>query len=194
MDAIEYLKAVATVEACRGGYGFKIERSDVSEATYVKVRRDQTWYGIRIAAHPPYYASSADYEQILVPLQVENLPELADAEVDLVRAIHTGGRVVADPQETAFALLEALREKRGRTILRAQHRTVWKWDENALLWHLLRVDDRTATLADEERLSSYRPLNAPEIRLTSAEQSAVRHRLNLRAEWSHEEARKFAVA
>jgi hypothetical protein len=194
MDAIDYLKALATIEACRGGYEFKIERSDVSEATYVKVRRDETWYGIRIASHPHYYASSADYEQVLVSLQVENAAELADAEADLVRSIHDGGRIVADPQETAFALLEELRAKRGRTIVRGDQRTVWKWDEDALFWRLLRVDNRAATPADERRLAHFRPLNAPEVRLTSAEQSAVRHRLNLRAEWAHEEAQRFAVA
>ena len=67
-------------------------------------------------------------------------------------------------------------------------------DEHALVWQLVRVRDRTATPQDEERLATRQPGSAPEVRLTSAEQSAVRHRLNLRAEWSHEEALKFAIA
>lgn len=194
MDAIRYLKAVATVEACRAGCEHVIERSNVSEATYIKLCRGGAWYGIRIAAHLPYYVSSADYEQILVPLEIENVAEVADAEADLVRAIHHGGRVVADPQETAVALLQALRTKRHGTIARGARRSVWRWDEHALVWRLVRVRDRTATPQDEERLATRQPASAPEVRLTSAEQSAVRHRLNLRAEWSHEETLKFAIA
>lgn len=194
MDAIEYLKAVATVEACRGGYEYTIERSNVSEATYVKLRRDDTWYGIRIAAHVPYYASSADYEQILVPLEVLGAAEVAEAEAHLVRAVHHGGRIVADPQETAIALLQALRAKRHGAVVRGEQRTVWRWDENVLTWRLVRVDDRPAAPADEELLAQNHPGNAPEVHLSSAEQSAIRHRLNLRAEWSHEETLKLAPA
>ena len=161
---------------------------------YVKIRRSEAWYGIRIAAHLPYYASSADYEQILVPVEVAGVDELADAEADLIRAIHHGGRIVADPQETAFALLEALRAKRNGTNARGEQRSFWRWDEETLGWRLLRVDGRPATAEDVDRFASRHAGNAPDVRLTGAEQSSVRHRLNLRAEWSHEEMRKFAPA
>lgn len=43
-----------------------VERSSGSEARYLHIRRSDTWFGIRIAAHFSFYACSRDYFQVLL--------------------------------------------------------------------------------------------------------------------------------
>ena len=102
-----YLAGVAVEAARQAGWECHCEQSDRSEATYIKVRRGEFWFGVRIACHEPWYACSADYLQILVPLWVESIEHLADAEFRLCEAVRVGGLVIADPAEVDLALHHA---------------------------------------------------------------------------------------
>ena len=102
--------------------------------------------------------------------------------------------MVADPDEVGEALLRALRAQRDRTVAQGGENTVWRWNEAALAWRLIRIGDCAAEPGDQEPFRAQAPSGAPEARLSSPEQSGIRHRLNLRARWSQEEARRFAAA
>lgn len=191
MDAIEYLTAVAVVDACRAGHEYRIERSSRSEATYIKVCRGGTWYGLRIASHLPYYRSSADYEQVLVPRAVESAAELADAAAAVAAGVTTGGRVVADPSEVDEALFAAWRRLRHDVTAETSPGVRWTWDEDRLRWLPSPPADRRAASAEGRASNEEAPRDPPRPSLSPREESAIRHRLNLRAAWAHDEQQRF---
>jgi hypothetical protein len=146
VESVPYLAGVAVEAARRAGWECLCEQSDRSEATYVKVRRGEFWFGVRIACHEPWYACSADYLQILVPLWVESIEQLADAELRLCEAVVQGGLVIADPTEVDLALHQALatiRERSPGAVLsgasqsavrtRLNFRARWTFDEMQVL-------------------------------------------------------------
>ncbi|MFH5804736.1 hypothetical protein [Alienimonas sp. DA493] len=195
VDSIEYLHAVAVLACVRSGMRYRIDRSDRSEAFYVKLFRPDGgtgghWWGTRVAAHLPVYRCSQDYAQIHVPRVVEDPAELQTAERELVRQIETGGRVVADPEEVREAMFAAFRQKRDGVERAGPAGGRWRWREQSLQWRLIGVDDRPAkdVPGDVRRLvARFAPPAPPDVRLTPREQSDVRRRLNARARWAHEE-------
>ena len=195
IDSVEYLHAVAVLTCVRAGLGYEIERSDRSEAFYVKVFRDGaagpgTWFGTRVASHLPVYRCSQDPAQIHVPRTVADPAELADAERRLVREIRAGGRPVADPDEVREALFAAFREQRDGAERPGPAGTRWRWRERTLRWKLTSVDGvPAADVPDGVRraVARFAPPDAPDGRLAPREQSAIRHRLNARARWAYDE-------
>ena len=142
IESVPYLTGIAIEEARQAGWECHCEQSDRSEATYIKVRRGEFWFGVRIACHEPWYACSADYLQILVPPWVESIEQLAHAALRLCDAVTQGGLVIADPAEVDFALLQALamiRERSPGAVLsgamqsavrtRLNFRARWTFDE-----------------------------------------------------------------
>lgn len=101
--ALDQMLHAAALEAECCGYELVLERSDRSEARYLHVCRQGTWFGIRIATHLPVYACSRDYSQIItsrVPLSDERA-----YYVRLMREkVRDGGRIVANPQCVASYL------------------------------------------------------------------------------------------
>ena len=187
MDAIEYLTSVAVVEACRSGWPYRVERSDRSEAVYVKVLRDGHWRGLRIASHTPFYRCSADYEQVLVPRLVEGVTALADAEAAVVAAVRAGGTVVADPEEVHEALFRAWRDLRHGVEREGAGGTRWRWDETSLRWKSVSGLHNPGRDGDEADLA---PTDPPRQVLRPGAESDVRHRLNVRAVWAFDEQAK----
>ena len=197
-DAIEYLHAVAVLACVESGLKYRIERSDRSEAFYVKLFRPEAdpgggggaWWGTRVACHSPVYACSRDYAQIHVPRTVAHPDELAGAKRALLRVIRTGGEPVADPDEVAEALFAAFRARRDGAERDGPAGTRWRWAERTLRWRLTAVDGvpAAAVPTDLKRsLARFAPPDAPDGRLPPREQSAIRHRLNRRARWAREE-------
>ena len=115
IESVPWLAGIAVEAARQAGWECLCEQSDRSEATYIKIRRGEIWFGVRIACHEPWYACSADYLQILVPPWVESIEQLAHAELRLCDAVRHGGLVIADPAEVEFALHQALTTIRGRS-------------------------------------------------------------------------------
>ena len=196
VDAIAYLHAVAVLECARAGRPYRIERSDRSEAFYVKVFRPEPggsyWRGVRVASHLPVYECSRDSAQIHVPRQAPAPDDLAAAEEELKRQIRTGGAVVADPDEVREALFAAFRELRDGSERPGPAGTRWRWDERRLRWKLTAVDGAPAATLDRplrRRLARFAPPDAPDVHLGPREQSAIRARLNARARWAWEEER-----
>ena len=198
-DSVDYLHAIAVLECVRSGLRYRIERSELSEAFYVKVFRPigagqgagGHWWGTRVAAHLPVYRCSQDDAQIHVPRTVADPAELAAAERELIRHLRTGGRVVADPDEVREALFAAFREKRDGVERVGPAGARWRWREKTLRWKLIAVDGVPAAdvPGDVRRLvARFVPADAPDVRLAPREQSAVRHRLNARARWVYEES------
>ena len=200
VDSIAVLHAVATLECVELGGRYEIERSDRSEAFYVKVFRDDHvgghWWGTRVASHLPVYACSQDGAQVHVPRFVPDRAALRDAERELTRHVRSGGRVVADPHEVREALFAAFREARDGREVAGPAGTRWRWREAALRWRLVSVDGVPAAdvPGDLRRLAArFAPAEAPTARVPPREQSAVRHRLNRRARWAWEEATAAAT-
>ena len=201
-DSVDYLHAIATLECVRSGFKYRIERSELSEAFYVKIHRPggerlndphapRYWWGTRVAAHSPVYRCSQDDAQVHVPRTVAEPGELASAERALVQHIRAGGRVVADPDEVREAMFAAFREKRDGVERTGPAGGRWRWRERSLRWRLIAVDGVPAAdvPGDLRRaVARFAPPDAPDARLTPREQSAVRHRLNARARWAYEEA------
>ena len=202
VDAIGYLHAAAVLACVETGLKYRIERSDRSEAFYVKLFRPDDggaaengggghWWGTRVAAHLPVYRCSQDYAQIHVPKRVPDPADLADARRELERQIRTGGIVVADPDEVREAMFAAFRAGRDGTETAGPAGTRWRWRERTLRWKLLAADGVPAAELPGDlrrRLARFAPADAPATRLTPREQSAIRHRLNARARWTWEEA------
>ncbi len=210
-DSMEYLHAVAVLACVRSGLRYRIERSELSEAFYVRIFRPAGdgaagdgaagdgaagdgepghWWGVRVASHLPVYRCSQDDAQVHVPRRVADPDELRDAERALVEHIRSGGRVVADPHEVREALFAAFRDKRDGTERDGPAGSRWRWRERTLRWRLLAVDDAPAAEAPADlrrAIARFAPPDAPAVRLTPREQSAVRHRLNARARWAYEE-------
>ena len=194
VDVIAYLHAAATLACVETGLKYRIDRSDRSEAFYVKVfRQDDAgghWRGTRVACHLPVYRCSQDYAQVHVPRFATDPAELADARRELERHVREGGVVVADPDEVREAMFTAFREARDGAEVAGPAGTRWRWREKTLRWKLLSVDGVPAkeVPADLRRLAArFAPPDAPDVRLHPRVQSDVRHRLNRRARWEWEE-------
>ncbi|QDT14358.1 hypothetical protein [Alienimonas californiensis] len=214
VDSIEYLHAVVVLACVRTGLRYGIDRSDRSEAFYVKLFRPLGspsplggaprheaerghWWGVRVAAHLPVYRCSQDYAQIHVPRTVADPAELRAAERGLIRQIEAGGRVIADPEEVREAMFAAFRTKRDGVERPGPAGGRWRWREKSLRWKLIAVDGVPAAdvPGDVRRLvARFVPTEAPAVRLTPREQSDVRHRLNARARWAYEEERAAGVS
>ena len=222
VDSIAYLHAAATLACVGTGLKYRIERSDRSEAFYVKVlrpgspsplggaRRENAppsgdgepgesghWWGTRVACHLPVYRCSQDYAQIHVPKFAADPAELADTRRDLERHVADGGVVVADPDEVREALFAAFRESRDGVETAGPAGTRWRWREKTLRWKLLSVDGVPAAdvPGDLRRLvARFVPPDAPDGRVHPRRQSDVRHRLNRRARWAWEESNCAAGA
>ena len=198
VDAVAYLHAVATLACVNTGRVYRIERSDRSEAFYVKVLRPgphpaagKHWWGTRVACHLPAYRCSHDYAQVHVLRTAAGPAELADAERELVAHVRTGGVPVADPNEVDEALFAAFRAERDGTERGGPAGTRWRWDEQRLRWRLIAVDGTpVANIPPDLRrsLAGFAPPEAPAATLHPRTASSVRHRLNRRARWEYEEA------
>ena len=93
-----------------------IDRSTASEATYLKIHRDRHWFGLRIAAHPPAYVCSADYEQLLVPTcgtATRAFERFAQRRVS--KFVSAAGCVVAGPVEIEAAIRQLFINRRTAT-------------------------------------------------------------------------------
>ena len=216
VDSIAYLHAAATLACVETGLRYRIERSDRSEAFYVKVFRPGSpsplggahthdappsgdgepgrtagdWWGTRVACHLPVYRCSQEYAQVHVPKFAADPAELADARRELERHIATGGVVVADPDEVREAMFAAFRASRSGTEAAGPAGTRWRWRERTLRWRLISVDGVSAAdlPADLRRaVARFTPPDAPDAHLPPREQSAIRSRLNRRARWAWEE-------
>ena len=202
VDSIAYLHAAATLACVATGLRYRIERSDRSEAFYVKVFRPGGnrgggghWWGTRVACHLPVYRCSQDYAQIHVPKFVAAPEELAAARRQLEREIDGGGVVVGDPEEIREAMFAAFRDARDGHEQPGPAGTRWRWRERTLRWKLLSVDGVPAAdvPADLRRLAAaFAPADAPTPHLHPRVQSGVRHRLNRRARWAWEEQHRDA--
>lgn len=103
-DLIEELVQQTRATAATCGCRLQIERSHPTEAVYLRLWRNGYWFGLRIAAHRPAYACSADFQQLLLPVS-EIPPEFCQHAADTVeRFVRDGGRVVADPVEVRQAV------------------------------------------------------------------------------------------
>ncbi len=160
------LVEVACDEAARSQSKVVVEHSDRSEAAYVHVCRQHTWFGYRIACHLPVYAYSADYQQIVVPREADQVT-LSSSSAYLRHAIRTDGRVVADPEEVSelIELLEAKRAAEARLPRSAEPMCLKKEPEMA--------PETEAT-------------NSKRTKLSHLERCDVRHRLNRIARWAFE--------
>ncbi|MCR9197822.1 MAG: hypothetical protein NXI04_04225 [Planctomycetaceae bacterium] len=99
-EFVQLARAAATTRGCR----LQIERSHPTEAVYLRLWRDGYWFGLRIAAHRPAYACSADFQQLLLPVS-ETPPEFCRHAAGTVeRFVRDGGCVVADPVEVQQAV------------------------------------------------------------------------------------------
>ena len=103
-DLIEELVQLARAAAASRGCRLHMERSHPTEAVYLRLWRNGYWFGLRIAAHRPAYACSADFQQLLLPVS-EIPPEFRQHAADTVeRFVRDGGCVVADPVEVQQAV------------------------------------------------------------------------------------------
>lgn len=120
IDAVKHLDRYAKRRLVESGMLFHRVASTASEAVYFSIRRGDWWYGMRIAAHPPVYACSADYEQVLVPRRVVDADVLLPQEMRIDAIVESGGHVVASPEEVIEAVereLSVLREETGAATL-----------------------------------------------------------------------------
>ncbi|QDU37331.1 hypothetical protein Mal4_16410 [Maioricimonas rarisocia] len=144
IDAVGHLDRFVKLRLVESGHLHYRAASTASEAVYFSIRRGDWWYGLRIAGHPPVYACSADYEQVLVPRQVRDVELLRPQEERIASIIESGGRIVASPEDVIDAIehhLSRLRERTGAATLsnrdadRIRHqlhfRARWAHDEQA---------------------------------------------------------------
>jgi hypothetical protein len=192
MNAIEFLLAVAKEAAAAQGWAVCCERSGLSEAVYVRVRRGNEWFGVRIASHAPVYESSADYEQVLVPLEVESAAAIPIAIERVQNAVISGGWVVADPAEVDDAIRAARLARRHGARVKKASRTTWEWSEPLQAWQLIGVGNRLPKPEEVASLAHLTPKAPPCVRAGALEESAIRHRHNALARWAHEEGLRWA--
>lgn len=192
MNAIEFLLAVAKEAAAAQGWAVCCERSGLSEAVYVRVRRGSEWFGVRIASHAPVYDSSADYEQVLVPLEVESVAAIPIAIERVQNAVISGGWVVADPVEVDAAIRVARLARRHGVRVKKAARTTWEWSEPLQAWQLACVGNRLPKAEELVSLAHLTPQAPPCVRLGAIQESAIRHRHNVLARWAHEETLRWA--
>lgn len=194
MKVIDFLEVLAVRTAQQSALELRIDRSALSEAVYLKVRREGEWRGIRLASHPPVYACSRDPVQVLVPLEAVSPDDITPFALRVVAEVLVGGRVIADPDEVDRTLEEARRLARDGAWRRGARHTYWQWSETEAAWRLTRIRARRPQAGDAERYADCRPTAPPVVRLSAEAESAVRHRLNVRACWSHEESQAHQEA
>lgn len=187
MKVIEFLEEVAAQTARLSGLELRTERSALSEAVYLKVRRQGQWYGIRLAAHAPVYACSRDCAQVLISPEQSDLEHFRPHALRVVAEVLIGGLVIADPDEVDQALLEARRMARNRTRRKGPRNTTWEWSEGNLAWRLVGVRTRKPIEGEDARYVECQPEGPPTVRLSAQEESDLRHRWNVRARWTHDE-------
>lgn len=176
-ESVEHLVRVAVRRAEQLGLRLVLEKSDLSEARYLHLLRQATWFGFRIACHLPHYDCSADYHQVIVPFDSEpNL--LQRTEAYLQEALRQGGQVVADPAEVTVEI-EAEEYRRVDGFLASDGEgNRWRWIASSARW---------IPEASLHRSRSTGPAFTPVVKLSSHQRCAIRHRLNHRAKWTFEE-------
>jgi|GEM_PF-4606591 len=187
MKVIEFLEEVAVQTARLSGLELRTERSALSEAIYLKVRRQGQWYGVRLAAHAPVYACSRDCAQVLVSPEWNDLEHFRPHALRVVAEVLIGGLVIADPDEVDQALLEARRMARDRARRKGPRNTTWEWSEAQAAWRLVGVRTRKPMEGEDARYAPCQPAGPPVVRLSAQEESDLRHRWNVRARWTHDE-------
>lgn len=91
--------------AAASGLAIHVQQSLRSESAYLRILRDNHWFGLRISSHEPVHASSADFEQLIVPASEDCSKEFGEWARDRIREfLVSGGCVVADPHETEVAI------------------------------------------------------------------------------------------
>ncbi|MEM9354701.1 MAG: hypothetical protein AAGB04_00680 [Pseudomonadota bacterium] len=179
IDPVTQLLAVARLEIGRCNVESVVEYSDRSEAVYVHVQRAEHWYGIRIACHQAVYACSLDYQQIVLPSDSNQL-HIEKAAPRLTKAIRDGNAIVANPAEVR-ELIEYTRQRQAhgwKTV--DSNGTRWRWNGLMRSWQPEQLDSFSASP----------PKFQPRAPLSHLECSSLRHRLNLIAKWSFDEAMK----
>ena len=192
-EAVTYLADLARSVAADRGHVCIVEFAGSSESTYVHVRRPsvettfetpprprhETWFGIRISAHPAKYACSGDYEQVLLS-RSPGVDEVHRAAGVLIEAMRHGGRPVAEPHRVRgelWAAQVAAAIGQMATMIRGEREIVWTWQG---------IDRRWQTEADDPGPP---PTTIPRVQLDTATTAAIRHRVNRREAWAATERR-----
>lgn len=185
------------------GHNVVLEKSDRSEAHYLHVERAGTWFGFRIACHPPVYACSKDYKQLLLDPEPSEFGEHSNEMLEhdrLFRCIAPllidGGAPVADPAEVEADLLKRrilktmvfLDSKDCIDVFRGNETEVGEASEG--------LRELLASLADRERPADFtqeqRHVRSTLLKLSPQESSRVRHQHNQRARWVYDLSRPYS--
>lgn len=166
--------------AAMAGYPMIVERAGGSESTYLHIRREGFWFGIRLSTHRPAYQCSQDYDQIL--FQNEDCDVASEIIFEhLQRHVLHGGSVVADPSEVRRQITIA--EIQGADgVVRELDGVDWWFDAASMCWQ---CDDPAASQGREvTRVPSY----LPRTELSVGETATLRHRENKREKWTAAES------
>lgn len=166
--------------AAMAGYPMIVERAGGSESTYLHIRREGFWFGIRMSTHQPAYQCSLDYDQIL--FQNEDCDVASDNIFEhLQQQILDGGSVVADPSEVRRQIIIA--EIQGADgVVRELNGVDWSFDAASMCWQ---CDCHAANEGSEiTRVPSF----LPRAGLSVGETAALRHRENKREKWAAAES------
>lgn len=106
---IDELVQLARQEAAACEFRLHVEYSHPTEAVYLRIRRQDHWFGLRIATHRPAYDCSSDFQQLLLPPGEDitgfgNTVFAGTARQTVTAFVPSGGSVVADPFEVQQAI------------------------------------------------------------------------------------------
>ena len=173
-EAVAFLADLAKTIAAARRWVCIIEYAGSSESTYVHVRRDNLWYGVRVSAHPSKYACSSDYQQILLPKR-PTASDIDDAAERLRHLVVHGGHRVAEPHLVRTELwAEQIAAADGQTCQTTdpQGNVIdWRWSAEQLDWQT------------EVETDSPPPMWIPRVTLDTGTTAAIRHRVNRREGW-----------
>lgn len=175
LHAMRRLSESAQGYAAMAGYPMIVERAGGSESTYLHIRREGFWFGIRMSTHRPAYQCSLDYDQVL--FQNEDCDVASENIFEHLRQhVLYGGSVVADPSEVRRQIIIA--EIQGADgVIRELNGVDWSFDATSMCW---RCDGQTANEGSEiTRVPSF----LPRAELSVGETAALRHRENQREKW-----------
>lgn len=119
-----------------------VQHSLASHSAYLRVQRGRSWAGLRISDHPPVHSSSADFEQLLIPVSEVMTDDFrAQATYRIRHWLRHGRAIVASPEETDEAVRNCFLTASGKTrrrmpstheICLARHqlnvRARWTWE------------------------------------------------------------------
>ena len=176
VDLIRRLVDIGRCAATVAGYDTIVETAAGSESTYLHVKRDGWWFGIRVSTHAAVYGCSIDYDQITVP-RVEDASESDqgwdrfDEVASVLRAnAVTGGSVVADPIHVRQQILRAEMDAADRST-HIDEQGEFRFDSATATWHRVQGEGQP-------------PGFVPRGVLNTAATAAIRHRENAREKFA----------